>query len=210
MINKLTDLINATPIEPEEPRNYIGASSIGNPCERAIYYGYIGAERSVIDARRQRILDIGKTLEKLMLFYISESVLSRFPIGTEYREKRVPQFRGHVDAVLNDAILEIKTAKDSSFRVFEKHGLRKWYPAYYAQVQAYMGMSSIHTAYVLALNKDTSELRDERVEFDSDYYEQLVAKAAKIVEMVEAPNRINDNPAFFMCKICDFRKVCHR
>ena len=78
-----------------------------------------------------------------------------------------PYSQGHFDAIIflgsQKAILEIKTAKDASFKVFVNKGLKVWSPRYYAQVQSYMGMSGIYSAYILVLNKDNSEIFDELV-----------------------------------------------
>jgi len=113
------------------------------------------------------------------------------------------------DFPYNAAIIEVKTAKDSSFRVFQKAGLQKWYPVYYAQVQAYMGMSGVKEAYVLAINKDTSELHDEHVAFDENYYNELCMKASRIASSITAPDKINNSPFYFVCRGCQYKSICH-
>lgn len=213
----ITEKLNATIIHNEKSRTYIGASSIGNDCVRALWYAYNGYERLPMDPRRRRTMQIGKDLELLLLNEMIDAGMQlEYRIDyNSFKDASIPQFQGNVDGLwLNSptdgkAILEIKTAKDSSFRIFQRSGLRRWYPVYFAQVQSYMGMSGIHTAYVLALNKDTSELHDEQVTFQPFFYERLVEKAKGIVEMVEVPNRVNDSPLFFQCKLCDFRNICH-
>jgi hypothetical protein len=108
------------------------------------------------------------------------------------------------------AIIEIKTAKDASFMIFIKKGLKGWNPQYYAQVQSYMGMSGIHKAYILVLNKDNSDISDELVTFDKVFYEQICRKAFLIANIEEAPARVHDSPLWFQCKMCKFNKVCHK
>jgi hypothetical protein len=124
-------------------------------------------------------------------------------------------FKGHIDAMWMEqevahAIIEIKTAKDSSFNIFVKSGLKKWNPKYYAQIQAYMGMSGIHNAYILVLNKDTSDLMDEHVDFNPNFYQKLLEKAKMIYEAEIEPPRINGSPLWFQCKMCKFNRVCHK
>ena len=106
-------------------------------------------------------------------------------------------------------IIEVKTANDSNFKQFVKDGLKKWNARYYAQVQAYMGMSYINSTYVIVLNKNNSDIWDERIEFDEDFYESLKIKAQTIYEAKSAPPRISKSPIWYQCKICQYNKVCH-
>jgi hypothetical protein len=73
-----------------------------------------------------------------------------------------------------------------------------------------MGMSGIHKAYIVVLNKDSSEISDELVEFDEVYYQTLRKKAAMIANANVAPPKINGSPLWFQCKMCKFNKVCHK
>lgn len=212
----LTQLIdNAMVNNQDEVRTYIGASSIGNPCARSIWYRYNNYDAEPRSHKLLRTFAIGKKLEGVVLDCLEQAGLSLARTWYDLYDKDIPEFQGHVDAVWMDdvgnskAILEVKTARDSSFNVFVKRGLKYWYPIYYSQVQSYMGMSGIHEAYVIALNKDTSELYDERVLFDLNYYNELKRKVRRILDAVEAPNRINNSPLYFMCRVCPFKAVCH-
>jgi hypothetical protein len=138
----------------------------------------------------------------------------------ELQSKNVPEFKGNIDAVWADinrvtyvskdaSIVEIKTAKDASFRIFKSKGVKLWNPQYYAQIQAYMGMSGIYKAYILVLNKDNSELSDELVEFDAKYYKALEDKALMIATADVEPPRISGSPLWYKCKSCKYNKVCH-
>ena len=218
---KLSKLLDSPLLNKEiERREYIGASSIGGLCERAIWYGYHTLYRDQRTPRERRTLEIGHRLETLLVDSLREMGMridlpSKDNAFLHLKDKLIPEFQGHVDGVLIDypyghkAIIEIKTARDSSFRIFEKKGLMLWYPVYYAQVQSYMGMSGIHEAYVIAINKDTSEIHDEQIYFDELYYEKLRQKAKKLVEMDEAPVRLSSSPLYFVCRMCSYRSICH-
>jgi hypothetical protein len=196
--------------QSDEPRNYIGASAIGNPCERAIWYGLNKPESKFIDPKLKLTFEIGKRLESLLLDILSHSFAL---FNSEFKEKTYPLFKGTIDAIFRindqDYILEIKSANDSSFNIFKKKGVRLWYPEYYDQIQSYMGMSGIHRCYLLAINKNTSELHDELIIFDEQRYESLVSKAIRIGDSICEPERINNSASFFRCKMCHFRDVCH-
>jgi hypothetical protein len=197
-----------------EARDYIGASVIGSDCWRRIWYEYRGEKGDGVTAKTRRTWDIGKNLEGLILDWIEGSgfVIERKWIGLISKDMQF--FRGNIDSLLMkdgkpEAIIEIKTAKDSSFNLFVKKGVKDWNPQYYAQVQSYMGMSNIHKAYIVVLNKDNSEIFDEMVLFDKDFYEELENKASLIASSEMPPPKINSSPLWYQCKMCKFNKVCH-
>jgi hypothetical protein len=199
----------------EEERNYIGASSIGHTCARAIWYAFKGTERKPLTAKQIRTFEIGKRLELMIkeeIKLLGFKLIDELQLTTCYDDE-VTVFQGSVDGILEIdgklVILEIKTAKDSSFKLFVNKGLRKWRPEYYSQVQAYMGMKGIDTAYILAINKDTSELHDEYVQFDDFFYHELKAKAKMISKAEEPPERINKSPLYYICSMCNYKETCH-
>lgn len=214
MKNKLTNIINTYQESLQsEVRHYIGASSIGSSCLRQIWYDYKGFVTDNVPAKTRRTWDIGKKLESTVLSWLRDAGIDLITVYFDLLSENVPIFQGHVDAIWkkNDepyAIIEVKTAKDSSFKIFEKKGLREWNQQYYAQVQSYMGMSNIHKCYEIVLNKDTSDLADELIEFDLNFYNQLERKAAVVASCEEPPSRIHESPLWYQCKMCKFRKIC--
>jgi hypothetical protein len=196
-----------------EPRPYIGASSIGSSCLRQIWYDFKGEKADKIPARLQRIWEKGRILEDFVIELLRSTGMAITSVRDEWHDSEFPFFKGHCDGVIrtpNKAVLEIKTAKDASFKLFVRDGLQQWNPKYYAQLQSYMGMSGIHTAYIIVLNKDTSELMDEKIEFDSDYYQMLKRKAKMIHDAVMPPPRINGSPLWYACKMCKYNSTCHK
>jgi hypothetical protein len=196
----------------EEKRTYIGASSVGHICERQIWYRYNGFDGEPISPTLQRTFEVGKRLEDMVLDYLEEAGLELVRTWWDLKDEMIPEFQGHCDAVwksATDAIIEVKTARDSSFRIFAKQGLMKWYPIYYSQLQSYMGMSGIKESYIIAINKDTSELHDERVLFDEGHYHFLQQKAQRIIDTKEVPAKVNNSPMYYVCKSCQFKTKCH-
>ena len=70
LVNTILNYI--TKNSDEEPRRYIGASSIGKPCARTVWYGYHGAEEEPINPRSQITFQIGKELESMILEYLQK------------------------------------------------------------------------------------------------------------------------------------------
>lgn len=207
----LTKLIENIEYGPDEERNYIGASSIGSDCLRQIWYEFKDSNQEAINGKLMRTFQVGSHLEDLILRWLNRAGKHCVHSQVEFQDIELPYFRGHIDAFLesDDAILEIKTAKDSSFKAFVKDGVRKWNARYYAQLQSYMGMSQVPNAYILVLNKDNSDIWDEMITFDEDFYLSLREKAKMIYEAVIPPPRVNNSPLWWQCKCCKFNKVCH-
>lgn len=213
----LTNKINNLNYPLTIARDYIGASLIGHECLRKIWYEYQGQEKEMIDSRIQRTWEIGKTLEFYVVQLLRDTGLA---IETpneqnnylEFCDKEHPWFKGHLDAKLLDplAIIEIKTTNNINFNTYKNKGLRYWNKQYYAQIQTYMGFTSIPQAYLIALNKDTSELWDELVPFDAQFYKNVIKEKAQLIYNAKvAPPKINGSPSFYICKMCQFRKGCH-
>jgi hypothetical protein len=198
-----------------ESRDYIGASIIGSDCLRQIWYEYKGTIAESVATKTRRTWVIGKHLEGLILDWLDDAGIEVVRRWYDLKSKTIDIFRGHLDSVwiknsTIQAIIEIKTAKDASFKIFVKSGVKSWNPQYYAQVQSYMGMSGINSAYILVLNKDNSDLSDELVLFDEEFYKSLEDKALMISTANIEPPRINGSPLYFKCKMCKFNKVCHK
>ena len=214
--NKLTKLIEKSQeTYPHESRDYIGASSIGSDCLRQIWYQYQGTESKDVPAKVRRTWAIGKVLEGLILDWLENAGLEIARTWFDLQSEGMPYFRGHVDSVWikkdeAHAVIEIKTAKNSSFQIFAKKGVKEWNPQYYAQIQSYMGMMRVNSAYILVLNKDNSDISDELVMFDQAFYDGLRKKAALIHSATSAPPRIHGSNLYFKCKMCSYNKVCHK
>jgi hypothetical protein len=197
----------------DAPRDYIGASSIGADCWRQIWYEFKGEKSTSVIPQTRRTWDIGRHLEGLVIEWLTKSGLEISTAPWSLQSSEISIFKGHIDALLIDkekkVIVEIKTAKYSSFNNFVAKGLKLWSPQYYAQVQSYMGMSGIFSAYIVVLNKDNSDISDEKVEFDHVFYKTLEQKAKEISEAITPPPRINSSPFWYQCKMCKYHGVCH-
>ncbi len=204
----------------QEIRKYIGASSIGNKCDRAIWYGFVGEKQNELKPELMTTFDVGKRLEGLILDYMDAANLNvvRPTKNNNYlffQDSDVLEFQGHADGILiipggERVIIEIKTAKSSSFVKFKNKGLREWQKLYYAQLQSYLGMSGYKRGVLIAINKDSSDLHHEWVDYDDIYYHELKTRASSIAKSKEPPERINKSPLFYTCNTCSYKESCHK
>lgn len=206
----------------QAPRPHLGASLIGRSCERALWYGFHWAAPRAFSGRMLRLFDRGQLEEARFvaeLRGIGCEVLETDPeTGKQFQFIDVDgHFGGSMDGAacgLPEAskawhVLEFKTHNTRSFAELKVKGVREAKPEHWAQMQCYMGWSGMDRALYLAVCKDTDELYAERLEADPIAFVELVAKAERIIHANQPPARINEDPSWWVCKLCDFHAICH-
>ena len=203
-------------------RDHLGASGIGNECERAIWYSWRWATRARHAGRLLRLFQTGHMAE-------ARFVADLRRIGVEVMEVdeatgRQFNFRdasGHFGGSADGAgigfpeapkawhVLEFKTHPSKSFAGLQKEGVQKSKPMHYAQMQVYMHLSGMERAFYLAVDKNTDALHGERVRYDAEFAIRIMAKAERIIAAAEPPAKISDDPAWYLCRFCDHHAVCH-
>ncbi|MFA9231841.1 MAG: hypothetical protein ACEQSU_14020 [Microgenomates group bacterium] len=226
--NKLVELIDqALAQKQDEPRAYLGASAIGETCQRRLQYSYQGAptdDGSGFSGRTKRIFHRGHKGEEWMAEWIRTA---GFDLRTEKNGKQFGfedcdgRFKGHIDGVFVDgpqgfkfpALWENKVLGAKGFASLVKHGLAKAYPVYAAQVavyQAYLQLAE-NPAIFTALSADTMEIHVELVKFDAEIAQSNIDKAARVLSASdhgETLPRATEDPDGFVCRFCPFKGVC--
>lgn len=205
----------------EAPRRYLGASSIGKPCARQLWYDFHWTGRERFDGRMIRLFETGHLAESRFvaeLRAIGCTVHEADESGSQFAVSTLAgHFGGHMDGVVigvPDApktwhVLETKTHSHKSFRQLVLHGVREARPEHFAQCQIYMHLGDLTRALYLAVDKDTDELYSERLNYERDYALGLLDKAKSIIEAATPPQRISENPDYFVCRFCHHRELCH-
>lgn len=209
------------------PRDYLGASRIGEPCSRRLVYEFTGTladEGRDFDGSVLRIFEAGHVFEALSIRWLRAA---GFDLRTTKRDggqfgfsAAGGKFRGHIDGVIADgpdigigwpALWEHKALNAKSWNDLVKHGLMDSKPIYYAQVQIYMAYLEVPATLFTALNKDTQELFHQIVAFDASCAQELSDKAVAIIRAAESrelPPRIAAEVSFYLCQFCPFIKRC--
>lgn len=202
-------------------RPHLGASLIGHHCERYLWLTFRWAAREQFDGRMLRLFEAGKAFEPRIvaeLRAIGVEVHEADENGVQFRVSAVGgHFGGSMDGAAHGlpeapktwAVLEFKTHSAKSFMELVAKGVRLAKPTHWDQMQTYMGLSGMERAMYLAENKDTSELYQERVEFDKADFDRIMARADRIVRAAEPPARISNDPAWYQCKWCAMSSICH-
>jgi hypothetical protein len=208
--------------KPQEHRPHMGASLIGHQCSRNIWLTWRWAMKPEFSGRILRLFSTGQREEPRLieeLRGIGATVWDTDPeSGGQWR---VSACRGHFGGSLDGvakglpeapktvAVLEFKTHSNKSFADLVAKKVQASKPQHYAQMQVYMGLMDLDRAMYLAVNKDTDEVYSEWVHFHRDTFEQLLERAQSLIDMTEPPARISEDPAFYVCKMCNFWKLCH-
>jgi hypothetical protein len=203
-------------------RPHLGASIIGKPCLRELWYSFRWATAKKFDGRILRLFETGQLAEPRFienLRGIGVEILDRDPdTGNQFNFRAVRGHfggscdgigRGFPEAPKSWAIAEFKTHNDDSFKQLKKLGVSNAKPEHFAQMQVYMGLAELERALYLAVNKNTDELHSEWIHFERDFFDRLLAKAEKVIDAEVPPEKLSTDPAWYLCKFCDHHAVCH-
>ena len=216
--------------QKRERRKYLGASSIGEECNRKIQYSFLNNpqdEGSGFSAQTLRIFQFGHEIEDYAAKWLKDA---GFDLRTEDKQGEQfgfsiadDQIKGHIDGVIcggpvsmgYPALWENKSSNDKKFQAFVRHGVAKANPTYATQIalyQTYMELSE-HPALFTVVNKNTSEIYYELVPYDQELAQMASDKAVNILTASKVGDilpRVAQSKDFFLCKFCEFRETCWR
>ena len=197
----------------EPPRRYLGASAIGKPCERALWLG-LRHEGKPVEGRICRLFQTGHDHEERI---ITELRVSGYSVTHQQDRREIKfeggTFSGALDGYLphyGSAGLEIKTHNDKSFKDLVKKGVKGSKPVHYDQMQSLMGLHEFPLFLYVAENKNDSTIYAEQIERDQERIDFLMKKAERILNAESPPPMISSDPAYYICKMCDFNHVCRK
>lgn len=222
--------------ETERSRAYIGASAIGDDCQRRVQYevweGFHPDDKETTaralphDGRTKRIFARGARLENTMADWLraagldlaTVNVKTGYPFGFSVAQGH---FRGHVDGIVRagiegqkaPAIWENKVVNAKNFKAIVSNGLAKAFPKYADQIaiyQAYLDLTE-EPALFTALNADTCEVWAEQVPFDAKRAQDASDRAVMLVTKTRARMlmpRATTSREMFPCPWCRFREAC--
>jgi len=209
---------------PRDPRDYLGASSIGSECLRKIQYDWQVA--SDHDARTMRIFQRGHSGERDVLAELGRAGF-RIETGTKRCEFEAldSTFKGHCDGIICDGpsveglkypcLWENKVLGDSGWKKLERDGLRSAYPYYADQVALYAAYLELdeNPALFTAVNANTCHFLAVAVPFDAEYAQAASDRAVMIIKATRAHEllpRAFKEPTNWHCKLCSHQERCWR
>ncbi len=226
-INAAIDAALVAADQARPPRDYLGASRIGEPCARKLVYEYTSTPKDDgkdFDGGILRIFDAGHQFEDLCIGWLRAA---GFDLRTRNRSGEQFGFaiadgriRGHIDGVIIDgpaigvvwpALFEHKALSQKSWNDVVRRGVRVARPIYFAQVQLYMAYMQLPVALFTATRRDSLALYHEIVPFDAAEAQALSDKAVAVIRAAAAGElmpRIATAPDFHLCRTCEYAKRC--
>lgn len=185
----------------------LSASVIGDECQRRIWYKLNGAPKEEFSGRMKRLFDRGHREEGRFI-----DALTGIGVSVTDQQKKVlfadGRRIGAIDGIANGKhLLEFKTANDKSFKKIVKEGppLR-----HKIQMNVYMHfLPFIDDAWYFAINKNDDEIYGTVVPYDKEFAQAQMQKIDRITALKVPPQRIDDRPEFYICKMCYLRNMCH-
>ena len=231
IVNDLIDTAVAETRNAEPNRDYLGASAIGEECERKIQYQQ--RHGSTFPGRVYRIFERGHWVEDACVewmrqagFVLKTKKKDGKQFGFEIGSPSGKKYKGHSDGVIVEvpkilrgviktpAGWECKGVNDDGYEKFMEHGLKSAYPAYYDQVSQYATYLDLTNQYVVfVINMNDMRIGVELIEFDAGRAQYVSDKAVRIIEAEthgELLPRAFPNPDFYKCRAgwCEFREKC--
>ena len=142
----------------QQPRDRTGLrlSSIGKP-DRKLWYDINTPlkEETLTPATRIKFL-YGYILEELLLLCAS---ISGHKVSDQQKEVEVEGVLGHQDSMIDDVLVDCKSASGYSFKKFKDKTLAEDDPfGYIAQISAYAHANNVDKAAFLVIDKSTGEI----------------------------------------------------
>ena len=216
----------------DEPRrSYLGASQIGEECERKLWYSIQpGLPREAWNALTLRRFEDGHRVEDVMAARLrlvpGIELHTHDDNGEQFGFRDLDgKFRGHADGFIRGllqapetpAVWEHKAVNDKKFaelgKLKDKHGekeaLAKWDHVYYAQAVVYMHYFDMTRHYLTVTTPGARDHQSCRTNANPVMAEALREKAKRIINAKSPPARISERAEFYKCKWCSYKEVCH-
>ena len=106
-------------------------------------------------------------------------------------------------------LLECKTHGEKSFEELSKKGVQAAKPEHYIQMQEYMHYRQMRWCLYMAVNKNTDHIYVEVVEYRAEVGTAYSDRGLRMIQNQLAPPRISEDPSSFLCRFCDYKRICH-
>lgn len=214
----------------ERPREYLGMSQIGDSCSRKLWYDFRKVGREKFDAATLKRFQDGHRTESLIIDRLRMvdgiTLVSHREDGNQIGYKDLDgHFSGHLDgdiigilqAPKTPHVLEVKCCSEKKFKELqkavaelgEKQALKKWNPVYYTQGMLYCEYHMRTRHYLVVATPGGRDWMGVRTNADPAHAIQAKAKAKRIIEAQEPPDKLSNDPSYFECRYCSYKGVCH-
>lgn len=182
---------------------------------RYLWYRHRNTPATSPPGQTLRLFQLGKLIENQ---HVEDLMSAGYYVHSRQKEVKMTwgsiTLTGHIDGIIERLmesdkphLLEVKSAKATEFEKCKKLGYSAWHPSYGWQVQVYMLGMKLQRCLVQVINKNTSELYDERIKLDK---QKILKRMEKVFTAIsgDLPSRNCPRADWYLAKSCKFFKIC--
>lgn len=212
--------------EAQQPRGYLSLSSLGDSCDRSLWYKVNMSDKGIpLTPEALGTFFYGDILEAVV---IALAKASGHDVQGEQDRLDVHGVKGHRDVIIDGMTVDVKSASSFGFEKFKKGTLREDDPfGYISQLSSYVYggrndplVTNKTEGAFLAVRKDRWGLVLDRYDFTEElkHKEKEVERKKAIVAGPMPSERIPPVPQSktspntklaVKCSYCQFRKICY-
>lgn len=191
-------------------------SNLGTPCRRKLWYSAnrpLAAEP--LSGPNHLKFIFGDVIEELVLLLAR---LTGHTVSDEQAEVDIDGVRGHIDAVVDGRLVDVKSASTPSFNKF-KAGLVPENDGfgYLGQLGSYAHGRSVDVASFLVVDKTLGNLTLDTHVFQDKDHAQEISEVREVLASAGPPDRHYQDKEFgksgnrslgFECNYCAFKREC--
>ncbi|KPJ57284.1 hypothetical protein AMJ49_01640 [Parcubacteria bacterium DG_74_2] len=178
-------------------------------CGRQIFFKFKNVPREEIEARVLRMFDHGDYIHQLIMRPL-HSIRDIHVIASEINVPPLELVRGRADAIISDGkesyVVDIKSMNSMIFKSLDDPKEEN-----VNQLQLYLHFFKIKKGILLYVNKDTQELKEFLINYDSVLAQNLLNEFIQLKKKIDSdtiPQRILGWPDNWQCKYCQFFEIC--
>lgn len=216
----MSELSDAYSQNSDPFRSHLGASQIGEVCDRQLYYNFRWATLEIHSDQQLRLFNRGHLEEGRLVALLRAIGVNVFQFDANGKQYRLSDCFGHFggsgdgfctnlpDAPHANVLLEFKTHNDKSFAKLIDCGVELAKPVHYSQIQTYHSEWKTDVALYIGVNKNNDAIHCELIPPNPIVGIQMRARAQEIIFAQSAPVRAAKDPSSFICKFCKHKPVC--
>lgn len=169
-------------VSASERKPTLRMSNIGKPCTRSTWYDMNGDDKAEPFTPQTKLkFIIGDIVESVLLFLAKEA---GHIVEGEQKEIEIDGIKGHIDAIIDGELVDVKSASSYSMDKFRRKTLEKDDPfGYISQISGYANALNKKAGTFLAFDKSSGAL----VTYTHDKIENTSEKIASLKEVVNQP-----------------------
>lgn len=218
-VNTIGNLIDeAVAGKREGGRPHLGASLLGHSCDRWLWLTFRWAVIEKFQGRILRLFARGQREEATITQLLQLIGIEFEPHPQQARVDFGAHVSGSIDGIIlggvpeapkKKHITEYKTHSLKSFNDLVSKGVKESKPMHWCQMQLYMHGTKIDRALYVAICKDNDRIYTERVRYDKDAAEALVARGRRITLSDRLPEPMVVDSTWYECKYCAAHDFCY-